>query len=66
LGSAGGIHPGRLDVAVRVRADPDIRPRRGDRERVDPLAQLGADGLAVEIAIGETLAGTHPAETCRG
>ena len=33
--AAARVAPGRLDVAVRRRADPDVGPRRRDRERVD-------------------------------
>ena len=34
----GVVDPGRLDVPVGLRADPDLLPRRGDRQRADPLA----------------------------
>ena len=37
----GRVRPRRLDVPVRVRADPDVLPRRRDRELGDPGQHLG-------------------------
>ena len=34
------VAAGRLEVAVRVRADPDVGPGRRDRERPDPVERL--------------------------
>ena len=48
------ITTGRLKVAVRNGADPDVGPGRRDRELPDPRERLGvADRAAAAAAIGE-------------
>jgi hypothetical protein len=39
------VSPGRLNVANGEKAYPDVRPRRRNRERLDPLEQAIADGF---------------------
>jgi hypothetical protein len=34
------VSPGRLNVAIGEKAYPDVRPRRRNRERLDPLEQI--------------------------
>ncbi len=48
------VAAGRLDVAARMRADPDVGPGRRDRERAQP-ADLGGllDRPALRVAIAE-------------
>ena len=36
LAAPGGVHADRLDVPVRVGADPDVLPGRRDDQRLDP------------------------------
>jgi hypothetical protein len=50
----GGVDAGGLDVAERIGADPDVLPRRRDRELADPLqhARLG-DPAPVLLAVLE-------------
>ena len=57
-----GVSAGRLDVAVRRPADPDIRPRR-DGERLDPrpLAAVG-DRPAGRIQVLEAAAPPAPGD----
>ena len=53
----GGVDPGRLDVAERVGADPDLLPGRRDRQLADPLQRLVVlDPLAVGVEVGEAAA----------
>lgn len=40
LSPARCIRPDRLDVAVRIRADPDVGPRRRDHESPDAVERL--------------------------
>src|SRR6185436_17645299 len=50
-----GVPAGRLDVAVRVGADPDVGPGGRDGERLDPLdGRRVPDGLAVPVAVRES------------
>ena len=55
--AAARVAPGRLQVAVRSRADPDLLVGRRDRQGADP-PQLGgvADQPAVEAAIAKAVA----------
>ena len=55
--AAARVAAGRLEVAVRARADPDVLVRRRDREGADAL-QLGrlAHPLAVGADVGEVVA----------
>ena len=46
----------RLDVAVGVRADPHVPPRRRDGEGADPLDLLRGKPAAVGVEVGEALA----------
>jgi hypothetical protein len=57
----GRIRPDRLEVAVRVGADPDVRPRRRDDERADALEQLRV--LDAAAALVEVLEAAPPAAT---
>ena len=58
-----GVHPGGLDVPVRVRADPHVLPGRRDGQRLDASDHLVVgDALAVGLRVGEALAGPPPAD----
>jgi hypothetical protein len=58
--ASGRIDPGRLKMAPRVQADPDLTPGRWDRELADPFEHLRViDGGAVGIDVLE--ASTSPA-----
>ena len=60
------VDAGGLDVAARVRADPDVLPGRRDHQLVDPLQHLGVgDALAVGVEVLEPLA-APPARRCPG
>src|SRR5206468_8658937 len=60
------VAAGRLDVAARMRADPDVGPGRRDRERPDARDRLAvADQLAVGIEVGERPAGPAPSDAGR-
>ena len=60
-----GVAAGRLEVAVGVRADPDVRPGRRDREGADARQRrLVAHRLPVRHPVGEARAGT-PARDAR-
>ena len=49
-----GIGSNRLEMAVRERTDPDVRPGRWDRELADPLQRVPvADSVAVRIDVAE-------------
>src|SRR5690606_724947 len=50
------VAAGGLEVAVRERADPDLVPRRRDRERLDPLALGVGDEGAVGVVVGKARA----------
>src|SRR5690606_15897799 len=59
-----GIHPGGLDVAIGIGADPDIRPGRRDGQLGDALLELGVgNGAAVLVAVAEPASGPHPTHT---
>ena len=64
--AAARVASGRLQVAVRARADPDVLVRRRDRERADAL-QLGrvAHPLAVGADVGEVVADAEAADAGR-
>src|SRR4029079_19622315 len=52
------VAAGRLEVAERVGADPDVLPGRRNRERPDPLQRLAAgDPPSVGVDVGEAPAG---------
>ena len=56
------VAPDRLDVAVRARADPDVGPRRRDRERADSreLARR-TDRPSADADVREASTGPAPA-----
>jgi hypothetical protein len=63
LAAAGLVGADGLDVAVRVRADPDVLPGRRDHQRPDPLDHLGVlDHVAVSIEVAEPLAPAAPGQ----
>src|SRR5690349_10947570 len=50
------VPPGRLDVALRVRRNPDVRPRRRDGQLADTGQRfLVLDPLALRRAVAEAL-----------
>jgi hypothetical protein len=52
------VAPGRLDVAARIGADPDVRPRGRDRQRADAVERrVLPDRLSVGVSVGEAGAG---------
>src|SRR5581483_10179596 len=52
------VAPGRLDVTVRVRGDPDVGPRGRDREALDPREGVRVVDLrAVAAVVGERPSG---------
>ena len=59
--AAGGVRPGRLQMAEFVEADPDVGPRRRDRQAAEPLEQLlVVDPATVRVDVRESAATTHP------
>ncbi|HEX6761584.1 MAG TPA: hypothetical protein VF094_02160 [Gaiellaceae bacterium] len=50
LAAAGGVGADGLEVPVAERADPDVLPRRRDRERADPV-ELAAVGEPVSPVV---------------
>ncbi len=62
-----GVTPGRLEVAQRIGADPDVGVGRRDAERLDPrqLPRV-ADRPAVEADVTEALARALAADAGRG
>src|SRR5580700_2701725 len=55
LDPAPAVHAGGLDVAQRVRRDPDVRPGRRDHQRADALQRLPLRDLrARRVAVPET------------
>ena len=60
------VATGRLQVPVRPRADPDVRPRGRDDDRADPLEDVRvADGCAVRVAVREATPGAMAGEARR-
>jgi len=56
--SSARIAAGCLQVAAFIAADPDIGPRRRDRERLDPLERVpGRQFLALRVEVFESVAG---------
>jgi hypothetical protein len=54
LRAPGRVDSGRLQVPVRIRADPHLAPRRRDRQRLDsPDSVLVADALPVDVEVDE-------------
>ena len=52
------VTAGGLEMAVRLRADPDVGPRRRDDERLDALQRaFVGDAVTPRIAVEEALAG---------
>jgi len=56
------VAPGRLEMAVRLRADPDVRPGGRNRQRLDPrqmprICQRRAVGTAVDECVALFYAG---------
>jgi hypothetical protein len=68
LSPAGVVGADRLDVTVRVRADPDVLPGRRDHQRLDAQHLLAAEPVAVLVVVREPPAGTlpRPAPRARG
>src|SRR3954452_501538 len=63
----GVVVSGRLDVTARVGADPHVGPRRGNRERADPVPCLGVlDRIAVLVEVREPPAATDAPDPRRG
>ena len=51
------VAPGRLQVAVGVSADPDVRPGRRNRQHADAVERCGiAHRAAVDLLVAEALA----------
>jgi hypothetical protein len=64
--AAAMVPPGRLDVAFRVRRDPDVRPGRRNGELADAGQRLLVlDALAARRAIAETLRSAPDAADAR-
>jgi hypothetical protein len=60
------VTAGGLNVATRIRADPDIGPRRRDGESLDPAPPIEvANGAAVGPDVDEVAPGPAPANTRR-
>src|SRR5262249_22316451 len=52
--SARGVAAGRLELRRRARRDPDVLPRRRDRERLEPRElPLVRDPLAAAVVVAE-------------
>jgi hypothetical protein len=65
--AAGVVMPRRLDVTVRVGADPHVAPRGRDGQRADPLLCLGVvDRLAVLVHVAEAAAPANPSNAGGG
>jgi hypothetical protein len=64
--AAARVAPGRLHVAARIGADPDVGPRRRDRERVDALnLRAIGDGAAARVDIAESAQAAQPPDAGR-
>jgi hypothetical protein len=62
LAAARGIASDRLDMPVRVGADPHLLPCRWDYQVLDALQRRPiGDGCAIAILVGEPSAAAHPA-----
>ena len=67
LPPAGDIRADRLNVAVRVGADPDVRPRGGNHELADPAEHLGVlDALACLFEVFEAAAASAARDSRAG
>ena len=58
--AAAGVATGRLDVPVRIRADPDVGPGGRNDQALDPRSRLFSDGPALAVEIGEAMPGSAP------
>jgi hypothetical protein len=66
LATAGGVGAHRLDVAVRMRANPHLLPRRRNDQRLDSRQCLSVDRVALTCRgrdIGKAAAPAHTANT---
>ena len=58
-----GVAPGRLQMAARVGADPDVRPGRRDGQALDPPDRVRVtDAAALAVAVREALPGALPTD----
>src|SRR6185437_12187917 len=65
--AAPGVAADSLNVAIRIRTDPDIGPGRRHRQRLDaPQDRAVADEMAGGVAIGEAGPGATPRDARRG
>ena len=61
LPTARGVDPGRLQLRVRPRRDPDVAPRRRDRERLNPLElPLVGDPVSARVVVPKPPARSLP------